>query len=108
MRPILFAVLAFLAIAMPVSPLRAQSDWIAKKCALYTDAWSRALSSNPNITISENFRTANEDFISSGCVKEITVCPRSKDELELANTLAIVMLNEGAASTFMPFACDDE
>jgi hypothetical protein len=108
MRPIPLAALAFLPLAMNPSAASAQSDWIAKKCELYQAAWSRALSNNPDADINNDFLAANEHFIASGCTEKISVCPRSSAALELATMLTIIMLNEGAASTFLPFTCDDE
>lgn len=100
--------LTFLLLAILPSAAIAQSNWSAKKCDLYEHAWSRALSNSPNVDINYNFLAANENFIASGCTEKIAVCPRSNDELELADMLSIIMLNEGAASTFLPFNCDDE
>lgn len=105
---ILLSALIFLPFTLVPSATFAQSDWGSRKCELYENAWARALSSTPNNDINDSFRAANETFIAAGCTEKIAACPRSNDERELADMLTIAMLNEGAASTFLPFACDDE
>ena len=53
-----------------------------------------------------SFLTENETFIVSGCVKETPICPVTNQEIALANTLTIMTMNEGMASTFVPFGCN--
>jgi len=55
--------------------------------------------------ISEGFITAHDDFIAGGCVSRGAVCPRSAQEYRLADILTVAAMNEGMASTFLPFAC---
>ena len=52
-----------------------------------------------------NFMAGNENFIAGGCTEQVDVCPRSAQELEIANALTIAVMNAGAASTFLPFRC---
>ena len=47
----------------------------------------------------------HEAFIASGCTRQGNVCPRSAEELDLANMMVVAAMNAGTASTFPPFAC---
>jgi hypothetical protein len=47
----------------------------------------------------------HEAFLASGCTAKADVCPRSSEELEVANFLVVLAMNAGTASTFLPFAC---
>jgi len=42
---------------------------------------------------------------SPGCTEAIDICPRSSNEIHIANALTLAMMNSGAASTFLPFRC---
>ena len=55
--------------------------------------------------LSEGFLSAHDAFLASGCTARADVCPRSPEELDLANVLTLAAMNAGAASTFLPFAC---
>lgn len=90
------------------SPAVAQTDWQVRKCALYETSWARALESFGDDNINYNFIATNENFIASGCTESVRACPRSAQEIEIANILSIVMMNEGVASTFLPFRCSSE
>ncbi len=98
-----------LALLMAV-PAAAQesSAWQEQKCALYADAWGRALDSVGSDDINYNFLATNENFIASGCTETVAACPTSNQEREIADLLTMVMMNEGAASTFLPFRCPTE
>lgn len=93
-----------------VSPAKAEepSAWQQQKCALYTDAWTRALGSIGSDDINYNFLATNENFIASGCTEQIAICPQSNQERDIADLITLVMMNEGAASTFLPFRCPAE
>lgn len=82
-----------------------QSAWQQQKCALYADAWSRALETVGPDDINYNFLASNENFIASGCMESAGICPRSNRERDIADLLTMVLMNEGAASTFAPFRC---
>ena len=88
-------------------PMVAQelSQWQQQKCTLYADAWTRSIDSIGLDDINYNFIAINENFIASGCTDTAAVCPRSDREREIADLLTVVMMNEGAASTFLPFRC---
>ncbi|HEV7258148.1 MAG TPA: hypothetical protein VGN82_10220 [Bosea sp. (in: a-proteobacteria)] len=87
--------------AQPVAP----ENWPAVKCERYTKAWGEALAKFGRKGLGQPFIEAHEAFLSSGCSIKGEVCPRSKEELDLANVMVILGMNQGMASTFMPFAC---
>lgn len=90
-------------------PIHAQSlddlTWTEKKCVLYQDAWAVAISGMGQEGISAEFLKRNDEFIASGCTIQGNACPRSDQELELANMLTLMTMSEGMASTFVPFSC---
>ncbi|MBJ3783538.1 hypothetical protein [Devosia sediminis] len=96
--------LSLLVLSFPVVA-QESTDWQKQKCALYEDAWTRALDSIGSDDINYNFLATNENFIASGCTETIAACPQSDKEREISELLTIVMMNEGAASTFLPFRC---
>lgn len=77
----------------------------AAKCARYTSAWNFTLKKRGNAGLSADFLARHAAFIASGCTAKADVCPRSKEELDLANLMVILSMNAGMASTFAPFAC---
>lgn len=79
--------------------------WSQRKCALYADAWARAIDGAGAEGISAGFITAHDAFIAGGCVLRGAVCPVSAQEYRMADILTIAAMNEGMASTFLPFAC---
>lgn len=83
----------------------APPDWRAEKCARYRDAWSEALKRFGRDGLSEAFLARHEAFLARGCADPRDVCPRSTQELALANVMTLRAMNAGAASTFLPFAC---
>lgn len=88
----------------PAQPQRGQ-DWPMVKCERYKKATAEALTRQGRKGLSDGFITRHEAFLASNCEGERDVCPRSAEELALANTLVIVSMNLGMASTFAPFAC---
>ena len=101
--------LATLLIIAAVAPGRAQSsppeNWPAIKCERYTKAYAEALAKFGRKGLGQPFLDSHEAFLTSGCSIKGAVCPRSKEELDLANVMVIMGMNQGMASTFMPFAC---
>jgi hypothetical protein len=83
---------------------RAES-WSEVKCTRYAKAWGEALAKRGRTGLSAEFIARHEAFLASGCPTPGDVCPRSKEELNLANVLVLMAMNEGAGSTFLPFAC---
>ena len=97
-----------LALAGPASAqgeAPAPGDWRAEKCARYRAAWDEALKRFTASGLSDDFLTAHEAFLARGCDDPRDVCPRSKEELALANVMVLRAMNAGTASTFPPFAC---
>ncbi|HEY5795017.1 MAG TPA: hypothetical protein VIU82_08375 [Bosea sp. (in: a-proteobacteria)] len=87
--------------AQPAPP----ENWPAIKCERYTKAWGEALAKFGRKGLGQPFIEAHEAFLASGCSIKGEVCPRSTEELNLANVMVIMGMNQGMASTFMPFAC---
>lgn len=81
------------------------SAWQMQKCAVYEDAWAGALAYFGSDSLDADFVADNESFIAGGCTDQGHVCPRSSEELDIANALTIAVMNAGAASTFPPFRC---
>ncbi len=75
------------------------------KCERYTKAWNQALARRSTKGLGETFMTSHAAFLASGCTARADVCPRSAEELEMANTLVLMAMSEGMSSTFLPFAC---
>lgn len=80
-------------------------SWSQEKCRRYAIAWSELLARRGTRDVSEDFLGRHRRFIASGCTEGHDVCPRSAEELEIANMLTIAAMNAGTASTFLPFAC---
>jgi len=87
--------------AQPAPP----ENWPAIKCERYTKAYADALAKFGRKGLGQPFLDSHEAFLASGCSIKGAVCPRSKEELDLANVMVIMGMNQGMASTFMPFAC---
>jgi len=79
--------------------------WSRTKCERYTKAWQIALARSGPTGLGAAFLTEHEAFLASGCSAPARVCPRSAEELALANVMVIAAMNAGMASTFLPFAC---
>lgn len=110
LRWVAAAVLAFTAI-LPVSTFaqsgEEMSAWRVEKCELYRQGWEKALDFFGTDNLNYAFIAQNENFIAGGCTAPPSVCAQSSQEIEIANALTIVMMNGGAASTFLPFRCQD-
>jgi len=101
-RAALCACLALCAVA----PAHAQT-WAEQKCALYERALSDALRLWGDDGISAEFLEGNAAFIAQGCTERGQICPASPQERALADRLTLMTMNEGMASTFVPFACSE-
>ncbi len=92
-----------------LAPVAAQvsreDNWPAVKCERYGKAWTQALAKRGRTGLNPEFIARHEAFLASGCTIQGDVCPRSKEELDLANILVLMAMNENMASTFLPFAC---
>jgi hypothetical protein len=102
------ALLAF-ATAGSVSSAKAQNapqkSWPEVKCERYGKAWSEALARRGTKGLGQDFIERHEAFLASGCTTRADVCPRSSEELDMANIMVVAAMNAGTASTFPPFAC---
>lgn len=83
-------------------------DWVETKCALYRSHWRQALDQFDSAEFDPSFVEASEAFMASGCTGVVAVCPRTAMDFEIANAVTIALMNEGAASTFLPFRCPTE
>jgi hypothetical protein len=92
-----------------LSPAMAQAappkSWPEVKCERYGKAWTEALIRRGRQGLSPEFVERHEAFLASGCTAQSDVCPRSTEELDLANIMVVAAMNAGTASTFPPFAC---
>ncbi len=80
-------------------------NWPEVKCARYKQAWSEILAKRGKQGLGQEFLERHEAFLASGCTTQADVCPRSDDELKLANMMVIAAMSFGTASTFPPFYC---
>jgi uncharacterized membrane protein len=104
---IVAALLAFVH-SSGASPASAQDKplgWGEEKCARYAKAWSEALRRKGAQGLGSEFVQRHDAFLASGCALGIQVCPRSPEELDMANIMIIAAFNAGMASTFTPFTC---
>lgn len=85
----------------------ARPNWAQVKCERYAKGWAQALARQGTTGLGRAFLERHAAFVASGCAGAADVCARSSQELALANTMVIVAMNAGAASTFPPFACRD-
>ncbi len=95
--------------AAALAPAQAQASpqgLQARKCASYGQAWTEALARFGMEGLSADFLARHAAFLASGC-RERRVCPRSEQELALANALTIAAMNDRMASSFVPFICRD-
>ena len=79
-------------------------SWVEEKCARYSEAWTEAIRRFGTRGLSQDFVDSHAAFLASGCTNG-DVCPRSQEELDLANIMVIRAMNAGTASTFPPFRC---
>lgn len=96
--------IAGLVLWLPGPVVAHAQDWTETKCEFYKSAWldERAHAGDD---VSPGFIASQNAFIVSGCTARADVCPSSQAEIDIANRLTIIMMNHGAASTFLPFAC---
>jgi hypothetical protein len=80
-------------------------SWPEVKCDRYRQAWRQALARGGTQGLGRDFLDRHEAFLASGCTERAGVCPRSAEEIALANAMVIAAMNAGTASTFPPFAC---
>lgn len=92
--------------APPEAPAETPAEiWSQTKCRLYSDAFARAIDERGTTGLGPEFLLAHQAFLDSGCTGTRDVCPRSQQELALADLLSVVAINEGMTGSFLPFAC---
>ncbi|WP_134500080.1 hypothetical protein [Microvirga pakistanensis] len=101
---VLMAALAGAVIGASSAPAR-EPSWVEVKCTRYKKAWDEALARTKAKGLGQEFLDRHEAFLASGCTADGDVCPRSEEELALANMMVVAAMNAGTASTFPPFAC---
>ncbi|MFO1151667.1 MAG: hypothetical protein U1E62_25105 [Alsobacter sp.] len=80
-------------------------DWPAVKCERYRKAWADLLARRGDAGLTPAFLERHEAFLASGCTAQADVCPRTPQELEVANILSLRAINAGMTGSFLPFAC---
>lgn len=80
-------------------------NWPAVKCERYRKAYDEATRRFGTKGLGQEFLARHDAFMASGCQTPPDVCPRSTEELNLANIMVMAGMNAGLSSTFMPFAC---
>ncbi len=88
---------------LAASPALAQ-DWPAEKCRRYSEAWDTATQHRGTAGLSPAFLAAHAAFLGSGC-RERAACPRSLEDIAMADTMTLLALNAGMSGTFLPFIC---
>jgi len=101
------AVYPLTALAAALSPGASlhDADWAAEKCELYQLAVRDAAEIVGTSDLRPEFLAQNDAFIASGCTSQAPVCAETKGEIALADLLTVMTMNEGMASTFVPFSC---
>lgn len=80
-------------------------DWPTEKCERYKAAFAEAVARRGKQGIGQEFLASHDAFLASNCQARADVCARSKEELELANTLVFMAMSRGMSGTFLPFYC---
>lgn len=102
----LFASVVLSCLAAPLGAQNLQGlTWSEQKCVLYGQAVEDALGLQGMDGLRDVFLTENQSFLDGGCQTPGQVCPITDAELKLANLLTRMTMNEGMASTFVPFRC---
>lgn len=104
---LIVAIMSFSSGAVVAEETNDRSAWQVAKCEMYRENWDKALDFFGTDNVNYNFIAQNENFIASGCTEAAAVCAQSSQELEIANALTVAMMNGGAASTFLPFRCQN-
>jgi hypothetical protein len=96
-----------LAVIVTVSQAFAQDNWTKRKCDLYSEAWIWVLETQDLAGVRTAFIKEHQAFIDANCNHAIMICPVTKGDEHLADLLTVMSMNEGMASTFVPFACTE-
>lgn len=82
-----------------------QDAWQREKCAAYATAWTEAQQRFGTAGLGSQFIEGQTAFLASGCRTGRDICPRSAEELAMADRLTVAAMNSRTASTFLPFRC---
>ena len=82
-----------------------QDAWQREKCAAYATAWTEAQRRFGTAGLGPSFIDGHAAFLASGCRTGRDICPRTAEELAMADRLTVAAMNTGTASTFPPFRC---
>lgn len=85
-----------------------QGDWAQRKCDLYSEGWAWVLQTQDLVGVGRVFIDRHQAFVDANCDHAISTCPVTEGERHLADLLTTISMNEGMASTFVPFACKAE
>ena len=96
---------ALLLLATPAPAQDRQETWQREKCAAYAAAWTEAQRRFGTAGLGRDFTEGHAVFLASGCRAGRDICPRSPEELAMADHLTVAAMNSGTASTFPPFRC---
>ncbi|WP_123876566.1 hypothetical protein [Fuscovulum blasticum] len=83
----------------------AADSWPERKCAIFAEAWASAVPDTGPAAPSPGFRAPVEAFLARACADPRDACPTTPADLALADTLALIVVQEGMSTTFLPFAC---
>jgi hypothetical protein len=97
--------LACLAVIATASQAFPQDNWTQRKCDLYSEAWMWILETQDLAGVRVGFIEEHQAFIDANCNHGIEICPVTKGDEQLADLLTVMSMNQGMASTFVPFAC---
>ncbi|MDG4719051.1 MULTISPECIES: hypothetical protein [Thalassospira] len=83
------------------------ASWRETKCTLYQTHRDDLRAKAPSDGFSPAFDQQEAAFVASGCTERVYACPQTKAELDYANLMSVVMTNEGATGSFLPFGCKE-
>ena len=87
------------------TPASEATAWQIAKCRFYEETWRDMIAHYGSEILTPEFRDENERFIRSTCLQRIPVCPRSSEDLAIANALTLGTMNGDVGGSFLPFAC---
>jgi hypothetical protein len=94
-----------LLVGLPSAAQDRPRSWPEERCARYSAAWGEALARFGRAGLGAEFLDRHDAFLARGCTPPREVCPRSRQELALADVMSAAAVNAGATGSFLPFAC---
>lgn len=101
----LLGALAVIGSATAFAQQGSTTDWPTEKCNRYRKAYDQSVARLGKKGLGAEFLASHDAFLASNCQARAEVCARSKEELDLANRLVVLAMNNGMSSTFLPFNC---